>query len=437
MRPWALALAALSLLGCGANHNEEERRAYAEANGYIDIDPATCEPRFPEPPKPHKVDCAAAIEGYEFFPLVSIDSLQAGVYQYGDKTANFGDVDTGYHPPSEVLSRCKGDNNDDNPQYVGHVRGGPFLYYGGGTGISLNTYEVPENDELPLSAEFGRWARDVRQWEGVSFWARRGVQGQSIRVAVGDKYTDDDLAYVDYYDRALDLPEDVDHPRARKPYCRRKLECDCPLGKPCTYFEGTNAGYYCYDPKVDLEPFALKPTDCSKIPPGTQFRKGSQSAARVEHERCGPTQCNHFYPAYENKDEFTPAPDYCPPKTSCEPDRPTDISVGGFDPEFYGRECTSYTLSNGTTSDYCFDPKRDPPPPENDEWCSDIRYAPVNLTTEWQFYTVPFSEMLQYGYAKESFDLDLQSVATVKFTWDRGYIDLWFDDVSLYRRVDR
>jgi hypothetical protein len=74
---------------------------------------------------------------------------------------------------------------------------------------------------------------------------------------------------------------------------------------------------------------------------------------------------------------------------------------------------------------------------ENDAWCSDVRYVPVSLTTEWQFFTVPFSEMLQYGYAKETFDLDLESVATVKFTWDRGFIDFWFDDVSLYRRVDR
>lgn len=435
-----MLLLASSVLACGANHNEEERQRYAEANGYVDIDPATCELRFPEPSEPRRVNCDGATRGYEFYPIIDINAQEATVYLYGDKTANFGDVDTGYRPPSEVLSRCEGDDDEENPQHVGHVRGGPFLYYGGGTGRSLN--ELPESLELPYSAEFGKWARDAREWEGVSFWGRRGERGQGVRVAVGDKFTDDDLAYVDYYGRALELPEDENHPRADGDYCRRAKECDCPLGKPCTYFEGTatgaNAGFYCYDPEVDLEPFAEKPTDCDEIPPGTRFREGSQSSTSlVEHERCGPTKCDRFYPAYEGKAEFTPASDYCPPRTSCEPERPADISIGGFDPEFYGRECTRHTFSNGFSGDYCFDPDRDPPPPENDEWCSDVRYVPVNLTTEWQFFTVPFSEMLQYGYAEETFDLDLQSVATVKFTWDRGYIDFWFDDVSFYRRVDR
>lgn len=423
-------------LGCGANHNQDERERYAEAHGYGQPEDciATC---LPTPP-PERVDCEREIEGYEFYPIIDITSGNTSTYVYDDKTATstFGEISIGYQPSSYEVPRCKGDD-EENPNYVGYVRGGPYLYYGGGTGRSMN--ELTESVELPYSPEFGRWARDASQWEGVSFWARRGVESQSVRVAVGDKFTDEDLAYVDYYSRALDLPESEDHPRAEQQYCRRARECDCPLGKPCSYYDAGNAdsGYYCWDPARDLPPLSPKPTDPDDIPPGTRFRQPSQGMAQVDHDRCGETACNRFYSAYEGKAEFIPPSDHCPPNTSCEDGQPLELQTGGYDPEFYGRSCTLHTFSSGHSREYCFDPGKDPPPPENDEWCTDVRYAPVYLTTEWRFYTVPFSEMLQYGYAKETFDLDLESVATVKFTWDRGWIEFWYDDVSFYRRVDR
>ena len=40
---------------------------------------------------------------------------------------------------------------------------------------------------------------DVSEWEGISFWARRGPDSQAgFRVLVGDKNTDDDIAYLMY-----------------------------------------------------------------------------------------------------------------------------------------------------------------------------------------------------------------------------------------------
>lgn len=445
----ALAAGVLALLftACGATHNEQERYDYAAAAGLLKPEGciATCQPT----PPPALVDCEAATAGYEFFPIIDITSSIATVYAYDDKTAasTFGELSVGWEPPSERLDRCIGDG-DDNPNYVAHTSGGPYLYYGGGTGRAMNTEVIPESPDLPISEEFGKWARDMSQWEGVSFWARRGVESQGgIRVAAGDKYTEEDLAYVDYFSRATNREESEVYPRADKQYCRRLLECDCPLGKPCSYYEGTstgaNAGYYCWDPEVDLPPLSPKPSDPSLIPPGTRFRKPSQGTAQVDYDRCEETRCNRFWPAYEGKTDFAPPPDYCPPNMTCPPGEPIVLPAdategnGGFDPEFYGRQCTWHTFSDGHSGKYCFNEGEDPPPPESDEWCTDIRYAPVYLTTEWQFFTVPFSEMLQYGYAKETFDLDLKSISTIKFTWDRGWIDFWFDDVALYRRVDR
>src|SRR5690606_17813665 len=125
----------------------------------------------------------------------------ATVYAYDDKAAasTFGELSVGREPPPERHDRCIGDG-DDNPNYVTHTSGGPYLYYGGGTGRAMNTEVLPESPDLPIAEEFGKWARDMSQWEGVSFWARRGVESQGgIRVAAGDKYTEEDLAYVDYF----------------------------------------------------------------------------------------------------------------------------------------------------------------------------------------------------------------------------------------------
>jgi hypothetical protein len=58
----------------------------------------------------------------------------------------------------------------------------------------------------------------------------------------------------------------------------------------------------------------------------------------------------------------------------------------------------------------------------------------VDLSTDWQFFTVPFTNLRQQGWAKKSLQLDLHSVSMIRFSWDSGKIDYWIDDVSFYRR---
>jgi hypothetical protein len=67
-------------------------------------------------------------------------------------------------------------------------------------------------------------ALDMSQWDGIAFWARRSPNSQEgIRLAVADKYVDDDMSYLSYkYDK--------NRPR----YCERKTVCSCPNHKPCT-----------------------------------------------------------------------------------------------------------------------------------------------------------------------------------------------------------
>ena len=82
---------------------------------------------------------------------------------------------------------------------------------------------------------------------------------------------------------------------------------------------------------------------------------------------------------------------------------------------------------------WCFDPAKGEKPAEPSELCGDHWTRVVNLSNEWQFYTVPFTSMAQQGWAKRSAGLDLTSVSVVRFTWDGGWIDFWIDDVRFYK----
>jgi hypothetical protein len=96
--------------------------------------------------------------------------------------------------------------------------------------------------------------------------------------------------------------------------------------------------------------------------------------------------------------------------------------------------CNSYTFKNDITREGCFDAKNGPPPPESSERCGDPWFSPVRLSTDWQFFRVPFSELRQEGYGKEFPALDRSAVTMVRFTWSQGWIDYWIDDVRFFRR---
>ena len=105
----------------------------------------------------------------------------------------------------------------------------------------------------------------------------------------------------------------------------------------------------------------------------------------------------------------------------------------GVDRQFFGKPCSPYTLRNGIFGYWCFDPAKGEKPAEPSELCGDHWTRVVNLSNEWQFYTVPFKDMAQQGWAKRSAFLDLTAVSVIRFTWDGGWIDFWIDDVRLYK----
>ncbi len=392
------------------------------------------------------VDCASAEAGLEFAPFSVLNNENnAGIaqyfYQYVDGTA--GLWPTGYEPATIVQPICNGDVGN----HVLHESGGPFTGWGGGIGLGLvHLNNMTDNSSTPLCpnaaatcpAEGGYTsstpcycpplvattennldaatainfaALDVSQWDGISFWARRGPNGQPLmRVLVGDKFTDDDISYLMY----------IGDPAAKR-FCERRGECSC-------LFQDTSCDWYGKEtPGVTADSLlSSTPTADGTVlstgayycgAPGSHPPPASTGGPGTNGNYCGRSLCDQPYPAYPNN---------------------------GPDAQWGGRACTPFTYRNGTEADVCYNPPgtvdangapvpADPLPAEADEQCGDHFTFPVHLTTDWQFFTIPFAQMSQQGWAKQAPYFDLTSVSVVRFTWDAGYVDYYIDDIRFYR----
>lgn len=361
--------------------------------------------------EPALVDCAAIEAAFELLPILDFSDgvenssavVATNMYVYDDRSDLFRDPYQGWEPPAKHVRRCLGQADDDF-EGAFNIRGGPYLSWGGGMGTQVGRLRDPSMIDLePPDDIYNDYVVDMREWEGISFWARRGPDGQAgIRIGVFDKYTDDDLAFIAASNE-------------QAPYCERIRECGCRSPeRPCNPFtdDSGRVGHFCWNPEVDPPP-EINPNDGS-----------DQSEER--YEACGEYMCDNPYPAYPGG-----PPDVWERNTSL-PEHLRELGTG--DPKFYGRACTTHALRGGIERQYCFTPGEDPPPAEVEQQCGDYWVKPVHVTPEWKFYTVPFTTMLQQGWAKESRLLDLTSISAVRFTWDRGWIDYWIDDVSFYRR---
>jgi len=386
----------------------------------------TCTPD----PGPRLVDCAKAEQNFEFYdpPIWTFEELAQGaeephargMYSYTDNstvirtftTADSQDpththrLSKTWEPRTATLPRCSDKPNDKNQAI--HIQGGPFLSWGGGVGIGLKN--LPS---VVGSVALGDAMKDISGYEGVSFWARRGPDSQAgFRVLVGDKYTDDDIAYIMYRD---------DPTHTQKLYCQRVRECGCLNHRSCVAVHLDRAGGT--GPiENDLIPANCRPdtaylrdTQAMKFCGTPEVMNGTDSSNGVSScNTCVETRCNERWPAF--------------PDDQANPSAPV-----GTDPQYYGKPCSPYTMRNGNFGYWCFDPAAGERPAEPTEQCGDHWTRVVNLTTEWQFYTVPFSAMAQQGWAKRSAGLDLSSVSVVRFTWDGGWVDYWIDDVRFYK----
>jgi hypothetical protein len=402
----------------------------------------TCTPD----PGPALVDCATPESNFLFmapslWTFESVDGgnaamgLARGMYSYTDNSnviATFRQLDSSdrththklpktWEPPVAVLPRCWDPMDHSKPldpnNHAIHIQGGPFLSWGGGAGIGLKNF--PSVGGTVMNPE-DAW-KDVSGWDGISFWARRGPDSQvGFRVLIGDKYTDDDISYLMYRN-------DPTQPR----FCERVRECGCLNHRSCVavHLDRGNNG------AGDIGPDAGIPPGCDQPPThllDTQFMSfcgtpeiinGAESAQTggSQCNTCAETRCDERWPAYPDDQGL--------------PSGATDPTIAtSTDRQFHGKPCSPYTMRNGVSGYWCFDPAAGEKPAEPTDQCGDHWTHVVNLSNEWQFYTVPFNQMLQQGWSKRQAALDLTSVSVVRFTWDGGFIDYWIDDVRFYKR---
>jgi hypothetical protein len=395
--------------------------------------------------RPTLVDCAAAERGFEFLTPAIFDfsSTTTSLYSYSDGTSEFLQP-SGYEPDIFAQSTRCGILNaagvlEPDQLKAGelHIWGGPFREWGGGMGRSMQGYAAsagcagigatapPDDGEGPCPApdarieavpttvatdaggvlRSGAYDRlvDVRAWDGISFWARLGPGSDpGFRVSLGDRQLDDDISYLEaeaFKSTGGNAPG---------PTCGRVLECGCRNHRPCTP-DPVDQQLFCWDPaRGDRPPSELRaalPADATD----------DDFPYFFPYEKCGATMCDQPFDAFGRADLIfaTPANPMTPGTASCQ----------------------EYTFQNDFTALYCYDP--------NDasglavaaayERCGDVWAKPIGLTEQWQFFTVPFTELRQEGWGKEFQYLDLSRIALTRFTWAVGWVDFWLDDVRFYR----
>ncbi len=218
---------------------------------------------------------------------------------------------------------------------------------------------------------------DLSFYDGISFWARRGPEGQgAFTTIIQDQHTSSDLN------------------KENNQNCQRVKPCwsKCLNRAPCTLNEGEGI-YRCFDPADG---------DLSDIPatPGGGAATNDSSLLDQVAPRCGKTACSS----------------------------PTTF----LDPDFDGKACRPFTFNTHESGEYCFN-ENDPAPPSSGERCGDGYAKEVTLTPYWKFYKIRFSELRQQGFGKVSPGMDLRSVHAVAFIGTHGWIDFFLDNVSFYR----
>jgi hypothetical protein len=223
---------------------------------------------------------------------------------------------------------------------------------------------------------------DASAWDGIGFWARTGPEGNpQLILTITDNFTSDRLA------------------RQNNKYCTRLRKCytHCLNYVPCTLQPDNNSNppsaagvYRCYDP--DSGPFPENGSGVANVP---------AALTDLLYPRCGPSACT---------------------------------SPGTYkDWDFDGKECRPYTFPAADYSaEYCLNPG-DPNPPDRDNQCLDGWARAVTLTTDWKYYTVPFSDLRQGGFGKVAPYFNTKAIDTIAFTIIVGWADFYLDNVSFYR----
>ncbi|HSC87706.1 MAG TPA: hypothetical protein VLC09_10570 [Polyangiaceae bacterium] len=283
----------------------------------------------------------------------------------GGRFNRFG---AGVEHPLALLDPCPNSEVCPDPDPAERLRKAGFP-----TGPDPDDDTVPYN--LPEIHNF--W--DISGWDGISFWARRGPEGQgALTTILQDKHTSNDQN------------------KQNETYCRRMKSCwsECLNRQPCTINpdepDGTTV-FRCFDPEQG---------SLASIGPGAAGQARDTSLLDLIAPRCGESACTS-------------------PNTY-------------LDPDFDGKSCRPFTFDSHESGDFCFD-EGDPEPADTGARCGDGYAKEVTITPYWKFYMIPFTELRQQGFGKVSPHMDLTTISAVAFIAHQGWVDFYIDNVGFYR----
>jgi len=384
-------------------------------------------------PVPLTADDCATPAGYE---IAILDDYEAGLatrtYTYNDSTCEVMPVPVkDWQPASTAIPAAWGGNRCGSLRAM-HLAG-IYTNYGAGLGTIIqyhqqslttstsdfNFTDVPvywPNDTIFVP---GLMSTDLSAWDGITFWARRGLYGEDgFRPGLLDRTVADDLN--------KQLPPD-------QAACRSIYTvCSCTNGKPCTpwdpavdaspdpasiplsgCFSGFAAevpdvaGTYCWDPKVDKWP------------------SGDPSI------RCGQTACNY------RSDTPIPTMIFNPTSDEAALLWQKDIGMGpGVGTMTCSPEPYVFQDSPQPSANYCYRPGIDADPPEKMERCNDSWLGSAPVDTNWKRYMIPFTDLRQGNVDKRSPGMDLTAVEALVVAFPGGNLDIWIDDIGFYRKTN-
>jgi len=277
----------------------------------------------------------------------AVNARATFMYTYVDNTSTISP--SGYEPATEPGTHCASDPGHG----VFHFTGGPFLGWGGGLGVSmlhvgqgnggggvcaarpLPSYCYPPGPDRTSPTRSSTRANGTASPCGLGAEARATLAARAGRQQVHRRRH-----------QLLHVPERSEPTR----YCERVRECACINNLQCTFAEPdatngvpTGGGTYCGPPGVVMGPDIS--TGNGLTPTNT----------------CSLTRCNEIYAAHPEN---------------------------GQDPQFGGRQCRPFTYRSGVSTNLCYDPIGNPPPPSRPAVRRSLD-LPMHLSTDWQLHLVP------------------------------------------------
>lgn len=384
------------------------------------------------PDAPSRPPSCSVEDGVELATIVDFEGGAPAWYKFDDGTAPPGlgllplDTTVASTNPSWGLEAVRLEPERCGSEWALHVQGGPFSNWGGGLGSQYFkiTGELAEDNDLESSDVnlYSPTAADrddpsvvsgkgvnASGYKGVALWARRGQNSQSsFRLILNDKYTSNEAARLQY-NRLQGLPAFQSVPQGG-PYCGRIRACvprgeRCANGKVCNRWP-ENGEWYCYNPDQ------------------------GDTVSPEETPRCDTTSCTstNDVDCTIDGDEVT-----CYEASTVYSDPPETRDPLLVDALFEDKPCTRHAFSDNFQVAVCYDPETDPVPFNKNERCDNGWAAVVNVTNNWEFYRIPWSEFAQDDTLAVAPDFAVDAIFSIGIGFSQGPVDFYIDDISFYR----